>query len=400
MELYIHIPFCIRKCYYCDFLSLPCGNVQKGGRKYKEQEKYTEVLCAELAGMRRKYADRAFTSVFIGGGTPSVLEPGLMKKILEEVGRFPLADGDIEYTVECNPGTVDEEKLLLYKRYGVSRLSFGLQSAGDEELKRLGRIHCYEDFLKSYKLARSLGFENINVDLISALPGQHCSDWENTLRSVAELGPEHISAYSLIIEPGTPFFDIYGEESSCGQDKRPSGGQAAALPDEDEERKMYSMTSKILGEYGYMRYEISNYSKPGRESKHNIGYWTGEEYLGAGLGATSYIMESGEGIRYKNTDSLEEYLSCVVTEYEKCDLEKLSREDMMCEFMILGLRLTKGADRRVFTERFGCDPAEVFGDVIRKYEKLGLLKIEENFVALTEKGTDVSNIVMSDFLIF
>ncbi|MBR5733244.1 MAG: radical SAM family heme chaperone HemW, partial [Lachnospiraceae bacterium] len=317
MELYIHIPFCVKKCRYCDFLSF-------AGKEACFKD-YIAALCAELDSYRPLIRERGLDTIFIGGGTPSILPVSLMVQLLERVDSLIAESGakPREYTIECNPGTLDREKLRLYKGHGINRLSIGLQSANDAELKLLGRIHDYDCFLDNYRLAREEGFDNINIDLISALPGQTAASWERTLRTVARLNPEHISAYSLIIEPGTPFYEIYGEDSENAKFRNQSGtvdsgdgaGSMPPLPDEDEERRIYRMTSDILSEYGYSRYEISNYSKPGRESKHNLGYWTGADYIGAGLGASSYLCERGadgrlkNAVRFKNTGDLSIYLA-------------------------------------------------------------------------------------------
>lgn len=390
MELYIHIPFCVRKCYYCDFLSFPCGEDCSAGNIAE----YTDALCGELEMLADKYADREFTSAFIGGGTPSVLPVEQMERILIAAARL-MRKTPKEYTIECNPGTVTAKKLALYRKYGVNRISFGLQSVNDDELKLLGRIHDYGQFCESYRMAREAGFDNINVDLISAIPGQTVSSWERTLRTVAQKRPEHISAYSLIIEPGTRFWELYGEE------RTDTAAPEQSLPDEDSEREMYRITSRVLAEYGFGRYEISNYSLPGYESAHNLGYWTGEEYIGAGLGASSYIREGVEMIRYKNTEDMHEYVSACRTgaiEGQQTIEERLDREEQMSEYMILHLRLTKGADCDEFERRFGVPLTQKYSGIIDKYIAMGLLRLEEGHLGLTEKGFDVSNIIMADFL--
>lgn len=407
MELYIHIPYCLKKCNYCDFLSFP--GCPENASEYLGMEKYVEALCNEIKLLcTEEYSDRKYTSVFIGGGTPSILPVKLMERLLvtvREVLGCDMTNEGFEYTIECNPGTLSAEKLKLYRKYGINRLSIGLQSTDDRTLRILGRIHTYEQFLESYKMAREAGFDNINIDLISAVPEQTESDWEECLRKVAELKPEHISAYSLIIETGTLFWNLYKE--TCDHD-------IPKLPDEDAERSMYEATARIVAEYGYERYEISNYSKPGLESKHNLGYWTGEEYLGAGLGASSYVKTEEEHsskeeqvsksssayVRYKNTDNMQEYISCMLgkdPKAQQCEREILGTEDLMTEYMILHLRLMRGADTKEFQEKFGVSLHDRYGSILEKYERMDLLKEDGERVYLTEKGLNVSNIIMAEF---
>ena len=293
LELYIHIPFCVRKCAYCDFLSFPSGE--------EERERYVERLTEEIEEAGAVSEGYVATAIFFGGGTPSVLTPKQTERILNAVKKSFYVAEDAEITTEVNPGTADRKKLEAWRQAGINRLSFGLQSTETRELQYLGRIHTMEDFLESYRAAREAGFENINIDLMSALPGQTVSSWEKTLRTVVSLQPEHISAYSLIIEEGTPFCQLFGEDGDAAEEKkrRQSLG-IPELPDEDAERRMYYDTERILGEAGYHRYEISNYAKPGYECRHNKGYWTGTEYLGLGLGASSYInirREKGEAAK-------------------------------------------------------------------------------------------------------
>ena len=300
---------------------------------------------------------------------------GLMEKVKNH---FPVrTDGEI--SIEANPGTVDESKLQSYRRAGINRISFGCQSGDDEELKMLGRIHTWEEFLESFSLARAAGFSNINVDLMSGLPGQSLSSWEESLEKVAKLQPEHVSAYSLIIEEGTPF-----------------ALKKLNLPDEEEERKMYEKTHEILESYGYHQYEISNYGKPGKECLHNIGYWQRKEYLGLGLGSASLIRER----RFHNTGKMERYLakSDQVGEIRE-DIEKLTRENQMEEFMFLGLRMLEGVSEKEFQEKFGTDLKNIYGDVIKKYIQLGLLEQKGDCLYLTRRGISVSNPVLADFLL-
>ena len=290
-----------------------------------------------------------------------------------------------EFTVECNPGTLTKEMLSCLKQLGVNRLSIGLQSADDAELKLLGRIHSYEEFLESFRLARAAGFDNINIDLMQALPGQTVQSFRDTLQKVIDLQPEHISAYSLIIEENTHFYEWYGENP----DK---------LPSEDTERDIYKMTQAVLKEAGYVQYEISNYAKPGYECRHNCGYWTGTEYLGLGLGASSYI----EGTRFEQMDHLTDYLTgysakadCVP---ERKSSQRLSKEECMEEFMFLGLRLCAGISRKEFAKRFEADYEAVYGEVTERLLKQGLLQESGEYLSLTELGRDLSNRVLAEFL--
>lgn len=376
LELYIHIPFCARKCAYCDFLSFAAPE-----RSYRE---YVEKLIEEMYGQSTAYRDYAVTSIFVGGGTPSVLPPELVEALFVAVYDCFAVSADAEITIEANPGTLTMEKLETYLNCGINRLSLGLQSADGEELRTLGRIHSYDDFLKSYQRARQAGFTNINVDLMSALPGQTMQSWKNTLRKVMMLKPEHISAYSLIIEAGTPFYERYHENPE-------------AFPDEETDREMYHLTKELMAAQGYERYEISNYARPGYECRHNIGYWTGAEYLGLGLGASSYT----HGFRYHNVTDLEEYLSLDLREPGAAarEIQELTPEEKMEEFMFLGLRLTKGVSGSEFLERFGKNMWNVYGEVFEKLSRQGLILEEPPMVRLTELGIDVSNQVLCEFLL-
>lgn len=369
LELYIHIPFCVKKCLYCDFLSAPAGKEQ--------QEEYVEGLCRQI----RTYGELAkayhIVSIFIGGGTPSILKGEQITGILEAVYDTFAVDAGAEITIEMNPGTVTEEKLKAYKKGGISRLSIGLQSAKNEELKTLGRIHTFEEFLNTYRLARETGFDNINIDLMSAIPGQTPKGWEETLRKTAKLRPEHISAYSLIIEEGTPFYERYGDRgTNIGESQ---GEGIKELPGEEEERQMYWQTKEILGEYGYHRYEISNYALPGYECRHNLGYWNRAEYLGIGTGAASLIDHR----RWNYGE----------------EPKKLIRKEEMEECMFLGLRKTEGVSKERFAAEFGCSMESVYKEVLKKMCKLGLMEDTGGFVRLTDRGIDVSNGVMCEFLL-
>ena len=385
LELYVHIPFCVRKCAYCDFLSAPADT--------QERTLYIDALTEEIRARKNDFNAYRVSTIFLGGGTPSILEGDDSARIFRALQEnFDISD-DAEITMEVNPGTVTEEKAASWRKSGVNRLSIGLQSADDRELKMLGRIHTYREFLDTWKIVREAGFENVNVDLISAIPGQNLRSWSETLRKAADLGPEHISAYSLIIEEGTPFYERYGDGSGEDENK---GNHLPPLPDEDTEREMYKATEKILAEYGYHRYEISNYSKTGYECRHNLGYWERKEYLGLGLGASSLISEC----RFHNTADMGKYLRL----YENAgtdiceDIEHLSVEDQMEEFMFLGLRKTVGISVDDFRKAFGKEIREVYGEQMRKLEEQRLIEYSGNRVRLTERGTDISNYVFSEFM--
>ena len=376
LELYLHIPFCVSKCKYCDFLSAPSGEEQR--------QIYVERLCRRI----RYWSDvihnygYEIVSIFVGGGTPSILTEAQITQVFEAVHEsFPIRE-DAEITLEMNPGTDVKDKLPVYRELGINRLSMGLQSADNEELKCLGRIHTYEDFRQVYQWAREAGFTNINVDLMSAIPGQTLESYEDTLRKVADLEPEHISAYSLIIEEGTPFYERYRE-----------GRHAEELPNEDIERQMYVRTGEILEDYGYHRYEISNYAKDGYECRHNLGYWDRKEYLGLGAGASSLM----DHIRWKEPDHIGPSTGLVLEERE--DFTRLRRKDEMEEFMFLGLRKINGVSEYDFYKSFRVSMDEIYKESIENLIKEGLLVREEDRIRLTDRGIDLSNYALSQFLL-
>ncbi len=417
LELYLHIPFCARKCAYCDFLSAPAGWEQQGA--------YLRALKREIEAFPDKEAYR-ISSIFFGGGTPSILPGEWIAGLMEFLRREFRMEADAEVTIECNPGTADAGKLQIYREAGINRLSLGLQSADNRELAVLGRIHTWEDFLRTYEAAREVGFANINVDLMSALPGQTIQSWKRTLAQVLVLAPEHISAYSLIIEEGTPFYERYHEDA----ERRKRGEQPRELPSEDEEREMYRLTEQMLASAGMRRYEISNYALPGYECRHNIGYWIGAEYAGFGLGAASLLElsrelrneycdeESGMNghvqgekqvspalgaeqaervfVRYRNPENMQAYLA---GDFSGREIAPLSENDRMEEFMFLGLRMTQGVSERDFLERFGIAVDIIYGEVIEKNCARGLLSRKNGQIALTQRGLDLSNMVMADFLL-
>lgn len=400
LEIYIHIPFCVKKCDYCDFLSAPAD--------LETKEKYVEALINEIKLNKNKMSEYVVDTVFIGGGTPSLLEENQISKIMSVLRDNCNMSENPEITIECNPGTITESKLWKYKKSGINRISFGLQSANDEELKSIGRIHNYAGFLESYNLARKCGFDNINVDLMSALPGQTLKSYEETLNKVVRLEPEHISAYSLIVEENTLMYDRVKKAQIKGIN---------ILPDEESERKMYYLTNNILRSNGYRKYEISNYSKPGKECKHNIGYWQRKEYLGFGIGAASLYKEN----RYNNISDINKYIEVLTnnikdnsinnvgnsSEVENQvnilnsivkNLQQLTERDRMEEFMFLGLRMMEGVSMEKFERYFGKPYMEVYGKVQERMEDKRFLINDNGYVKLTEFGIDLSNYVMSEFL--
>lgn len=374
LGLYIHIPFCVRKCEYCDFLSWSTGE--------EEREQYVKALLLEIESYREFAKGYRVSTVFIGGGTPSVLLPEQMERILQKIYEVFELEKRPEITIEVNPGTVDEKKLQCYKENGINRLSMGLQSVNDEKLRLLGRIHTYRDFVESYELARKVGFDNISLDLISSIPGQNLQEWKKELETAAAQNPEHISVYQLIIEEGTPFYERYAEHPEL-------------LPDEETSREIYLWTGKFLKEAGYEQYEISNYTKSGKESRHNLKYWERGDYLGLGLGAASMVRN----IRMSNTKDMKTYLEC-------CTQPKTMREDVqfleeprqMEEFMFLGLRKTRGVSKKEFRRTFGREMDMVYEKALHKCLENGMLLEHKDRIFLSEEGTLLSNIVLSEFL--
>lgn len=388
LAIYVHIPFCIKKCAYCDFLSAPATS--------QVQTQYMRALCLEISGFLEKekklLSEYEVDSVFFGGGTPSILEAHSLAEVLKLLQKCLPFRRDAEITIECNPGTVTRDKLSVYKKAGINRVSLGLQSANNRELILLGRIHTWEDFLLSYRLFLAAGFENINIDLISALPGQTLASYEETLKAAAALTPSHLSVYSLIIEEGTPFYQRYGGGNTT-EGKLPENER---LPDEETERQMYVRTGEILRAAGYERYEISNYALPGKECRHNQSYWNRTEYIGFGLGAASFFG----GCRFSNERELTQYIRLAERGDSVCAQKtRLSFKDGMEEFMFLGLRMMRGVSEEEFFKQFGRGMWEVYGKVLQKHISLGLLEKRGERIALTERGIDVSNAVFCDFLL-
>lgn len=389
LEIYIHIPFCVNKCDYCDFLSMSAEN--------DTIKTYISALINEMKLSKNRMKGYLVDTVFIGGGTPSILEEKYIDRIMEVLRENCIVDEDAEITIECNPGTVDKNKLNSFRRAGINRISFGLQSANDNELRAIGRIHNFSQFQESFSFAREVGFDNINVDIMSALPNQTVEAYTKTLEKVLELNPEHISAYSLIVEDGTPLYYRVKEAGDRG---------ISILPDEDSEREMYYQTEKILQQNHYERYEISNYARNGFACKHNIGYWKRREYLGFGIGAASLY----KGKRFNNVADIQNYIDTfgfikkaeipevLLTKVEE-NLHCLSKKEQMEEFMFLGLRMMEGISIQEFERQFGAHFTSIYGKVVERFIEKGLLEKKKGYVRLTKRGIDISNYVMSEFLL-
>lgn len=358
IALYVHIPFCKEKCRYCDFLS------------FKDTSRSLDYKNALLREIDAFDTNKNVKSIFIGGGTPSFVEPKFIAEIMEHLSRFKI-NSDAEITIESNPGTLTAKKLEIYKKSGINRISIGLQAWQNRILKTLGRIHSREEFLESYSLARKFGFDNINIDIMFSLPDQSFDDWKTTLENVTKLEPEHISAYSLIVEENTPFYNMELE-----------------LPDEKTDRDMYHYAIEYLSQKGYKQYEISNFAKHGKNSVHNTAYWIRSDYKGFGLGAASLLND----VRYKNTDSMTDYINGKTI----CEKEILTPNDIIEEFMFLGFRMNRGVSISEFKEKFKRDIFEVYGDVFKKYSDY--IVIENGRIHLNTLGFDISNTIMCDFL--
>lgn len=386
-SIYIHIPFCIQKCLYCDFLSAVM--------QASDRESYLEALLTEISVESKAYHNRIVETVFLGGGTPSVLTKEQTKRLMEQLRQCFQIAPDAEITTELNPGTVTEDMLKAYRAMGINRLSIGLQSADNAELELLGRIHTVEEFEICYQMARACGFDNINVDLISALPEQTAASYEKTLRRVCTLKPppEHISAYSLILEEGTPFYERYGEAAP----------QACRLPTEEEDRLIYHRTKEILEQYGYARYEISNYARDGYACRHNEAYWCRTDYVGFGLGAASMVDQ----VRWQNESDFTKYLSKLKEgKTVRLSVQALARTEQMEEFCFLGLRRMKGISKKAFFDSFQTSIEQVYGDTLRRLQQQGLIELPgpnekkcQDRIRLTELGIDVSNYVFTQFLL-
>lgn len=365
LGVYVHIPFCRRKCAYCDFLSFACDKNGMDG--------YVSALIEEIKSS--EYKGRQVDTVFIGGGTPSMLCAEKIGEILDAIKENFNVETDAEITIEGNPDSLTFEKMTKYREYGVNRLSIGFQSLNPDILKTLGRVHTRERALEVFREAREAGFSNVNVDLIFGVPGDDRAAFRKTLEEIVALGPEHISAYSLIVEEGTEIF----EKIRSG--KLPE-------PDDGVDRDDYHFAVKFLENNGYLRYEISNFAKKGKESRHNTRYWKQEEYVGFGIGAASFA----DGRRFANADDFNAYVKGIRKLRED---ETLSHEEMMDEFMMLGFRMSNGPDFAEFSQKYGCNAFEIYREKLEKLQKEGLLGAD---FRLTEKGFDFANKIFEEFV--
>ena len=383
LGIYIHIPFCKQKCYYCDFVSF--------SNKEEYIEKYVETVKREIDSY--DLSNYNITTIYIGGGTPSRIPSEKIQEILEKI-KQKISENqtrweDIEITIELNPGTVEEEKNKKYKEIGINRLSIGLQSTNNKLLKEIGRIHTFEDFKNTYNLVKKVGFENINVDLMIGLPNQTISDVKESLNEIIKLNPTHVSVYSLIVEENTKMEQLINNKE-------------LQLPDEELERQMYWYVKNILELNGYNHYEISNFAKKGKESKHNLNCWEQKECIGLGLAAYSYL----NGIRYGNTSDIEKYINVQdffdISELEKSGIrivdEVQSLEDKRKEYMLLGLRKIDGVSIKKFKEKFVENPIFLFRKELEKLVNEKLISIDGDFIRLTNKGLDLANIVWEEFV--
>lgn len=370
LSIYIHIPFCKEKCFYCDFLSF------KGKDEYFLL--YKQALLKEIEDFatlnKHKYIVK---TIFIGGGTPSILPIGYIGEIAKKIYTLFNVEKNAEFTIEANPGTLSYEKIKHFKDSNINRISIGLQAYQNHLLKKIGRIHTIEQFLQNYENIRKVGFKNVNIDLMFSLPSQTKKDFETTVINIAKLNPEHISTYSLILEEGTKFFDMYekGEITMC---------------DENLDRQFYYMAKDILTKYGYQLYEISNFCKKDKQCKHNIVYWTRGEYIGFGLGASSLIDEK----RIVNTNNFNDYINFK----NNRQIEILQKKHMYSEFIFLGLRMTEGIKKSDFYKQFNVNITDVYKKQIDKFLKNGLLIEDGDILKLSKKGIDVSNVVFAEFI--
>ena len=384
LGIYVHIPFCERKCKYCDFISFE--NKEEFFYDYIKKIMLEVDYCFDKGNKKSKEIDFSFldkrkvNTIYFGGGTPSIIDSKYIKELLEKIKEKFVVLEDAEITLEVNPGTVDREKLEEYRKIGINRLSIGLQSSENRLLNLIGRIHNYEKFLETYKLAREIGFNNINVDLMFALPTQTMDELVQSLIKVVNLNPEHISIYSLILEEGT----ILEKEI---QEKKYN------LLDEELERKMYTKIKRFLSKNKYEHYEISNFSKKGYRSSHNENCWNQNEYIGFGVAAHSYL----NNVRYSNTKNLNEYLTKSFDETYLIE-EKQTKEDKVKEYMILKLRMIEGVKISEFEKKFGINPLLAFRFEIEKLTKQDLLEVDLDNIKLTEKGLDLANLVFAEFV--
>ena len=382
--IYLHIPFCKKKCYYCDFVSY-CNEENNINTYIECMQKEIEFKSLELNKFSKNNIEQfEINTIYIGGGTPSFIDSKYISKILKKIKEYFTVKKDCEITIEVNPDSVSLEKLIEYKNSGINRISIGLQSTKNKLLKEIGRVHNFEQFKQAYNNIKIAGFKNINIDLMIALPNQTLEDVEESLTEIMSLNPSHISVYSLILEDETKIF----KEVKKGNLK---------LPDDELERKMYWNVKKSLEKNGFMQYEISNFSKPEKESKHNLNCWNQDEYLGIGVSAHSFF----NNIRFSNTINLNDYIKNIQNDkYTKNQTihEILSLDERKKEFMILGLRKIKGIEIKKFKEKFGENPIYIFRNQINKLVNENLIEIDGDFIRLTNKGLDLANIVWEEFI--
>lgn len=364
--LYIHIPFCIKKCKYCDFTSFSKCN--------EEKVAYLDALFSEM----QKYSGTFVNTVFIGGGTPTSLTAQQLETMLQNIKKYFFLSKYCEFTVEANPKTLDKEKLKILKKYGVNRLSIGVQSFNDNELKKLGRVHTGIEAEETIRLVQKY-FKNISIDLMCAIPDQTKESFRENLEKAFSLKPQHISCYSLILEEGTPLYNEYEKG-------------LLTLPDEDTEREIYDIACYEMEKHGYRQYEISNFAQSGYESRHNTKYWRCDEYIGIGLSAHSYI----DGVRFSNTDDFSSYIK---GEFLSGESEVLSKDDKMSEFMILGLRMTEGITKMSFRKRFNEELEKVFEEPLLKFKNMGMIEEENDRICLSKKAIAVSNQILCEFVL-
>lgn len=374
LGLYIHIPFCVTKCKYCDFNSFKID--------LNEKIKYLNYLGEEMKLYKEEIKNREIDSVFVGGGTPSILNENEINILFEKIKENFNIKSNAEITMECNPGTLTLNKLKVMKKSGVNRLSIGLQAVQNHHLKYIGRIHNFEEFEKNYHDAKQMGFDNINIDLMYALPNQSREDWMESLEKVVKLNPTHISAYSLILEENTELFKMYERDEFN-------------LLDENTDIEMYEYTIDYLKSHGYNQYEISNYAKDNFECKHNVLYWKCEEYVGIGASASGYF----NGIRYNNICELDNYEKMILEGEKPIEWEeKLSIKDEIEESIFLGLRMNEGIQISDFKEKYNFDFEKEYKNEIEKLSKMELIEIDNNLMKLTQKGREISNSVFVEFI--
>lgn len=375
--VYVHIPFCKRKCSYCDFVSYTDVSCV---------DKYLSALTAEINTYSEMLGARRFQSIFMGGGTPSLLPEGAVSAIINRLKSALNIDPSCEITIECNPESINVPKLQEYLSCGINRLSIGLQSADDSVLSKVGRVHNLNDFLAAYSSARCSGFTNINVDIIHGLPGQSEASYLASLELLCELRPEHISSYSLILDENTPLYSAVSDGK-------------LTLPDPDYTADMEDAGMAFLERNGYIRYEISNFSLPGLQCRHNLNYWDNGEYIGFGAAACSALRVDGKWIRFANTPALDKYIDLAISGRPAIkDAHTIDRDEEIFESIMLGLRKCSGLNRKAFIERFGCDVCEMFAAQVSELTLDNMLFCDDERIFLTKRGMDFQNEVLIKFL--